>query len=196
MTTSNRPPADLYKDGLNRPLFEPFIELIEKRMEVVHLADGEDHRGDALGATYFTPADAEARAAVRRLWEERAGGPPEPLSLEVQGRELRLPAHRDGVVRARFWELCGRPLGPADYLALAERTQLLILEDVPRLSRSNFNEARRFVTLVDALYEARTRLAVTAAADPDHLYVEGEGSFEFARTASRLHEMTSEAWGR
>ena len=195
VTTSNRPPRDLYKDGLNRPLFEPFVALIEERMEVIHLAGGDDHRQGHEEATYFAPADAEARAAVERLWEG-LGGEPEPLTLSVQGRTVSLPQHRDGVVRARFWELCGRSLGPADYLALADAVRMLILEEVPRLSRSNFNEARRFVTLVDTLYEARVRLVVTSAADPDHLYVEGEGSFEFARTASRLREMTSEEWGK
>ena len=196
VTTSNRPPRDLYKDGLNRPLFEPFIALIEERMEVVELAPGEDHRHGRIGASYLTPVDAEAREGAERIWRELTHGEAEPLTLRVQGREVRVPAFRSGVARARFWELCGRPLGPADYLALADAVRVLVLEDVPRLSRSNFNEARRFVTLIDALYEAHVRLVITAAADPDHLYVEGEGSFEFARTASRLQEMTSEAWTR
>ena len=195
VTTSNRPPRDLYKDGLNRPLFEPFIELIETRMEVVELGGAEDHREGRMGASYFEPADAAAREAVERIWREAARGEARPLTLEVQGRKVVVPRFRDGVARARFWELCGKPLGAADYLALADAVGTLILEEVPRLSRSNFNEARRFVTLIDALYEARVRLAITAAADPGHLYVEGEGSFEFARTASRLHEMTSEGWG-
>jgi cell division protein ZapE len=94
-----------------------------------------------------------------------------------------------------FWELCGRPLGAADYLAVAEAVRVLILEEVPRLSRSNFNEAKRFVTLVDALYEARVRLIMSAADIPERLYLEGEGSFEFERTASRLREMQSDGWG-
>ncbi len=195
VTTSNRPPRDLYKDGLNRPLFEPFVALIEARMEVVELGGACDHRQGRMGASYFAPVDAEAREAASRIWREMTGGEAEPLTLRVQGREVALPRFRNGVARARFWELCGKPLGPADYLALAAALRVLILEDVPRLSRSNFNEAKRFVTLIDALYEARVRLAITAAADPDHLYVEGEGSFEFARTASRLQEMTSEGWG-
>ena len=195
VTTSNRPPRDLYLHGLNRALFEPFIDLIEARMEVVELADGTDHRGGRMGATYLAPADARARETADRLWRELAQGEPEALTLRVQGRDLKLGAYRSGVARAGFWELCGKPLGPADYLALAEAVRVLILEDVPRLSRSNFNEARRFVTLIDALYEARARLVMTAADEPDQLYLEGEGSFEFARTASRLREMTSEGWG-
>ena len=194
VTTSNRPPRDLYKDGLNRPLFEPFIDLIEEGMEVVHLDGAADHRQGHEGATYFAPVDAEARRAARDLWREMGEGAEEPLVLEVQGRRVEPATRRGRVARARFWELCGRPLGAADYLALAEAVDALILEDVPRLSRSNFNEARRFVTLIDALYEARTRLVATAAADPDHLYLEGEGSFEFARSASRLREMTSRDW--
>ena len=107
-----------------------------------------------------------------------------------------MPRFRDGVARASFAELCGRPLGPADYLALAEAVDVLILEDVPRLFRASYNEAKRFVTLIDALYEARVRLFVSAAAPPEELYAEGEGSFEFARTASRLVEMQSGDWAR
>jgi cell division protein ZapE len=194
VTTSNRPPRDLYKDGLNRSVFEPFIELIEEGMEVVHLDGEEDFRKGGTGATYLTPIDAEARRTARDLWRQLGDGTEEPLVVRVHGREAELAIRSGGAARARFWELCGRPLGAADYLALAEEVDALILEDVPTLSRSNFNEARRFVTLVDALYEARTRLVVTAVADPDNLYVEGEGSFEFARTASRLREMTSEGW--
>ncbi len=106
-----------------------------------------------------------------------------------------LPGFRNGVARVAFWELCGRPLGPADYLAVAEAVRVLILEDIPRLSRSNFNEAKRFVTLIDALYEAKVRLIASAADMPERLYIEGEGTFEFERTASRLREMQSEGWG-
>ena len=195
VTTSNRPPRDLYKDGLNRSVFEHFIDLIEEGMEVVHLDGGQDHRQDGAGETYLAPVDAEARRTARDLWRALGEGEEEPLSVRVHGREVGLATRRGKAARARFWELCGRPLGAAEYLALAREVDALVLEDVPRLSRSNFNEARRFVTLIDALYEARTRLVITAAADPDHLYIEGEGSFEFARTASRLREMTSEGWG-
>jgi len=105
-----------------------------------------------------------------------------------------VPAFRNGVARATFYDLCGRMLGPADYLALAEAVKVLVLEDIPRLSRSNFNEAKRFVTLIDALYEAKVRLICSAAAEPEMLYVEGEGTFEFERTASRLREMQAADW--
>ena len=105
-----------------------------------------------------------------------------------------LPGYANGVARAEFWELCGRMLGPADYLAVAEAVRVLILEDIPRLGRSNFNEAKRFVTLIDALYEAKVRLIASAADTPEQLYIEGEGVFEFERTASRLREMQSADW--
>ncbi len=197
VVTSNRVPDDLYKDGLNRALFVPFIELIKARLVVHHLQSPTDYRQDRLAGSdvYFHPANAAARAAIDALWSDLTGGSWEPLMLSVKGREVILPGFRNGVARAAFWELCGRPLGAADYLAIAEAVRVLILEDVPRLSRSNFNEARRFVTLIDALYEARVRLIASAADVPERLYIEGEGTFEFERTASRLREMQSEGWG-
>ena len=133
---------------------------------------------------------------MQAIWDRIAGVPGDPLILRVQGRNVEIPRFHNGVARARFYDLCGRPLGAADYLALAEAARVLVLEDIPQLGRSNFNEARRFVTLVDALYEAKVRLICTAAARPEMLYVEGAGSFEFERTASRLREMQSEGWGQ
>ena len=100
------------------------------------------------------------------------------------------------MARASFYDLCGKPLGAADYLALAEAARVLVLENIPSLGRSNFNEAKRFVTLIDALYEAKVRLICSAAAPPEYLYLEGEGTFEFERTASRLREMQSADWAR
>lgn len=197
VTTSNRPPDDLYKDGLNRQLFVPFIKLIKDRLEVVELASDTDHRqGRLTGSdTYFTPDNRESRATMRQLWEDLIDGPAEPLMLRVQGRDVRIPQFHNGVAWARFHDLCGQPLGAADYLALADAARVLFLDSIPQLGRSNFNEAKRFVTLIDALYEARVRLICTAAALPEMLYIEGEGSFEFERTASRLREMQSEGWG-
>jgi cell division protein ZapE len=197
VTTSNRPPDDLYKDGLNRQLFLPFIALLKERMVVHELAGPTDWRQTRLqGAqVYFHPADAAARAAIEAIWADLAGGAAAPLTLKVQGREVVIPAFANGVARAGFWDLCGRPLGPADYLALAAAVRVLILEEIPRLSAENFNPARRFVTLIDALYEARVRLIASAADLPGRLYIEGEGAFEFARTASRLAEMQAADWG-
>ncbi|SLN35732.1 AFG1-like ATPase [Pseudoruegeria aquimaris] len=198
VTTSNRVPDDLYKDGLNRHLFLPFIKLLKERMVVHELASPTDYRQDRLSGeqVYFTPVNAAARARIRAVWAGLTGGEAAPLTLQVKGREVTLPAYRNGVARASFFDLCGRPLGPADYLAIAQAVRVLVLDDIPNLSRSNFNEARRFVTLIDALYEARVRLICSAAAEPEMLYLEGEGSFEFERTASRLREMQDADWGR
>ncbi|HDR28426.1 cell division protein ZapE [Rhodovulum sp.] len=197
VTTSNRVPGDLYKDGLQRERFVPFIRLIEERLEGMHLASPTDYRQNRLiGAdVYFTPADRLAREALSAIWQDLTEGAGAPLTLRVQGREVNLPQFHNGVARASFWDLCARPLGPADYLALAEAMRVLILEDIPRLSSENYNEARRFVTLVDALYEGRVRLIASAAAQPEMLYLEGAGSFEFERTASRLREMQAAEWG-
>ena len=198
VVTSNRPPDDLYKDGLNRQLFLPFIALIKDRLVVHELASPTDHRQNRLAGaeSYFTPNDAAARAALDGIWQSLSGGQSEPLVLHVKGRQVELPDFHNGVARAKFYDLCGRPLGAGDYLALADAVRVLILEDIPQLSRHNFNEAKRFVTLIDALYEAKVRLICSAAAQPEMLYVEGTGSFEFERTASRLREMQSEGWGR
>ncbi|MGC9369452.1 MAG: cell division protein ZapE [Paracoccaceae bacterium] len=198
VTTSNRVPDDLYKDGLQRERFLRFIDLIKERLEVHHLASPNDYRQNRLSGAevYFCPADAAAQEAMDEIWRDFTGGAGEPLVLTVKGREVRLPRFRAGVGRATFWDLCAQPLGPADYLALAEALRVLILEDIPRLGRSNFNEARRFVTLVDALYEAKVRLICSAAAQPEMLYVEGTGAFEFERTASRLREMQDADWGQ
>jgi cell division protein ZapE len=197
VTTSNRPPDDLYRDGLNRSLFLPFIALLKARLEVVELAGPTDWRqGRIAGApVYFHPAHT-ARARIDALWREFGGAAAHPFVLKVGSREVTIPAFVNGVARASFWELCARPLGAADYLALAQAVRVLILEDIPRLSSENYNEAKRFVTLIDALYEARVRLIASAADEPERLYLEGAGSFEFARTASRLREMQAEGWGQ
>ena len=196
VTTSNRAPDDLYKDGLNRALFLPFIDLLKDRMTVHELVSPKDYRQNRLQGehTYFTPANAAAGAAISNIWGALSGGEAAPLILRVKGRDVELPQFSNGVARARFYDLCGQPLGPADYLALAEAVRVLILEDIPRLSSENYNQARRFVTLVDALYEAKVRLIASAADEPERLYLEGEGSFEFERTASRLREMQSADW--
>jgi len=198
VATSNRIPDDLYKDGLNRGLFLPFIDILKRNMTVSELAGPTDFRRSRLAGArmYFTPITADARAGIANIWDSLSEGSAAPLVLTIQGRQLELPAFRNGVARASFFDLCGRMLGPADYLALADAIRVLVLEDIPQLGRSNFNEAKRFVTLIDALYEARVRLICSAAAHPDMLYVEGEGSFEFGRTASRLIEMRDADWGR
>ncbi|WP_127901390.1 cell division protein ZapE [Solirhodobacter olei] len=198
VTTSNRVPEDLYKDGLNRGIFLPFIDLLREKMQVVELEAEGDYRQHRLAGAqvWFTPAGAEAGRAISSIWAELTGGDRgSPLVLPVNGRELVVEAFHNGVARASFWELCARPLGPADYLALAGAIRVLVLENIPHLTASNYNEAKRFVTLIDTLYEARVRLIASAADAPENLYVEGEGSFEFGRTASRLREMQAADWG-
>lgn len=199
VTTSNRVPEDLYKNGLNRQLFLPFIAQIREKLEVVELASATDHRQnrDEGGQVWFIPADAPAREQMDALWRAETGGAAAlPLLLEVKGRKVEIPQHVGRIGRASFWDLCGKPLGPADYLAIAEALDLLFIDAIPRLSQSNYNEAKRFVTLVDALYEAKVRLVASAADEPERLYAEGEGAFEFERTASRLREMRDADWGR
>ncbi|MEP1767085.1 MAG: cell division protein ZapE [Sulfitobacter sp.] len=198
ITTSNRLPDELYKHGLNRNLFVPFIELIKQKMVVHELVSPTDYRQDRLSGSpvYFSPVNAQSRAAMDSVWHDLSGGEAGPLTLHVKGREVILPLFRNGVARTKFHALCGQPLGPADFLAVAEAVKVLMLDDVPSLGRSNFNEAKRFVTLIDALYEAQVRLICSAAAVPEMLYLEGEGTFEFERTASRLREMQGKDWGK
>ena len=196
VTTSNRHPDDLYKDGLNRNLFLPFISMIKDRMEVYNLESETDHRQNRLQGhkTYFTPIDEAAEMAIQRVWTDVAGAAREPLVLHHKSREIVLPAFHNGVAMATFRELCGQPLGPGDYLTIAKAIRVLILKDLPRLSREGQNEAKRFVTLIDALYEAKVKLIASAAAEPESLYETGTGAFEFERTASRLREMMSADW--
>jgi cell division protein ZapE len=198
VTTSNRPPEGLYKNGLNRALFLPFIAMLNEKLQVVELESPNDYRQHRLhGAeVYFHPA-GKARDQIAAIWHDLTGGARgEVLRLPVNGREVELPRFANGVGRATFWELCARPLGPADYLAIAQACRVLILEDIPQLSSANYNEAKRFVILIDALYEAKVRLICSAADEPERLYLEGTGAFEFERTASRLREMQGAGWGK
>ncbi|QHQ35878.1 cell division protein ZapE [Algicella marina] len=196
VATSNRHPDDLYKDGLNRNLFLPFIEELKAHLETHHLESDTDHRQARLQGmqVYHTPLGPEATKALDTAWDDLAGGEPEPLTIKRQNRDVVVAHHLNGVARDSFRNLCETPLGPGDYLALAEAVRVLIIDDIPLLSRAQANAAKRFVTLIDALYEAHTRLICSAAAEPEALYPEGTGAFEFERTASRLREMQSADW--
>ncbi len=194
VATSNREPDTLYEDGINRQLFLPFIELIKDRMELFHLDHGTDYRLDRIVGqpVYYTPLDAKAEAALDAaflaLTDVKRG---EPLEIEVKGRTIRVPEQARHVARFSFHDLCSEALGAADYLALVEHFHTFIISGIPKLGPENRNEAKRFVTLIDSLYENHRRLVASAAAAPENLYEEGDGSFEFARTVSRLLEMQS-----
>jgi cell division protein ZapE len=197
IATSNRAPDALYKDGLNRQLFLPFIEMLKERMAVVPVNGARDYRLDRLRAagTWFSPIDAGNEAGFDRLWLQMLGGDAETgATLEVFGRREHWPRTAGRMLRAHFQSLCGEALGPNDYLAIAARFDTLFLEAVPRLRPEDRSAARRLATLIDTLYEAHARLVVLAAAEPSGLYPQGEGSFEFERAASRLEEMRSAAW--
>jgi cell division protein ZapE len=171
--------------------------MLEAACEVVQVAGARDWRLDRLmGArVWYDAGDPAQRAAFEALWEELKGDQQEcPTHLAVLGRDVVIERTDGGLARATFGELCGRPLGPQDYLAIAGRFHTLFVEDVPVLGPANHHEARRFVTLIDALYEAGTRLVALAAAAPETLYVEGVGAFEFERTVSRLNEMAGADW--
>ena len=197
VATSNRVPDDLYKDGINRQLFLPFIAELKDRLEVVSVAGSHDYRLDRLRAagTWFSPNDPDNQRSFAALWRDMLGQDEEiGETLEVLGRKLHLPHAFGGMLRASFASLCSVALGPNDYVAIAARFHTIFLEDLPKLTANRREEARRFVILIDALYEACTRLIVLAEADPVALYPAGDGSFEFERTASRLQEMRSTDW--
>lgn len=203
VTTSNRPPHDLYKDGLNREHFLPFIDLICERLEVMSLNGPTDYRLDRLGGIdcWHTPLGDAATAQVREVFFRLTDYKPEDAehvpSAELDvggGRMLHVPKSLKGVGVFSFKKLCGEARGVPDYLAIARVYHSVIIVGIPQMGKDMRNEAARFVTLIDALYEHRVKLFATAAAQPDDLYIEGDGAFEFERTASRLMEMRSDEY--
>ena len=197
VATSNRLPDDLYRNGINRQLLLPFIELLKSKAEVVAIAGPHDYRLDRLRAAgvWFSPIDAAHERQVQALWKDMLGPEEEDgETLEVLGRKVHFPKAAGGLLRAEFEELCAVALGPNDYVALAQRFHTVLIENVPQLSPSRREEARRFVVLIDALYEAKTHLIMLAEAEPTKLYPAGDGAFEFERTASCLQEMRSADW--
>lgn len=203
VTTSNRPPSDLYKDGINRSLFLPFIELVEAELDILPLNGPIDYRLDRIAglATWHTPIGDAATAQVREAFFRLTDYPPEDAAhvpaaqLDLGGgRVLEVPKSLKGVAVFSFKRLCGEPRGAADYLAIARVYHTVIIVGIPLLGPDEKDVAARFMTLVDALYENGVKLFVTAAAEPEALYSSGEGSFEFERTVSRLREMQSASY--
>jgi cell division protein ZapE len=199
VATSNVAPSELYKDGLNRALFLPFIALLEKHMEVVSVRARTDFRLEKLAGVpvWHVPADTAADAALDATWQElTSGANGSAVELAVQGRKLLVPHAAMGVARFSFPELCGQPLGAADYLKIAHEFHTLVLDHIPVMGFERRNEAKRFIILIDTLYDHAIKLVASAEAEPDRLYLADEGfeAQEFRRTASRLIEMRSQAY--
>ena len=194
VATSNFPPDRLYENGLNRDRFLPFIERLKSELDVVALAGPTDYRLERLQdvPVYYNPAGPDADRALLTIFSRLTDDAPGEIDdIEIGSRLLMVPKAAHGVAWFDFAALCEQPLGAADYLALADRYHTVILQGVPQLTRDKHNEARRFMTLVDALYECKVNLILSADAEPHDLYQAGKGAFEFERTASRLMEMQS-----
>ncbi len=192
IATSNRHPDELYKDGLNRHLFLPFIEMLKQKCEIFELASARDYRLERLteAPVWYTAGDG--KAALDGTFERLTlGAEPQSCVLTIKGRKLAVAREAAGVARFTFDELCAQPLWAEDYRAIAATFHTVLLENIPVLSPAKRNEAARFVALIDTFYEAKVKLVASAAAEPEVLYPEGDGSFEFQRTVSRLHEMRS-----
>ncbi len=196
VATSNVEPTHLYEGGLNRQLFLPSIELLVQHMEVVHLASDSDHRMAKLATqeTFHVPADAAARAALTATFAALTGYEHgRPAALRLLGRSVAVPEARGSVARFPFRDLCDKPLGAQDFLAIARTYRSVIVDDIPVLRASQRNEAKRFIIMIDTFYEAHTKLFASAAVEPAQLFLaeDGREAFEFARTVSRLNEMQS-----
>jgi len=197
IATSNVPPRDLYRDGLNRALFVPFIEMLEQRMTVHEVAASKDYRLEKIAGhrLYFTPIDDQAKAEMEALWHGfLCGDTPRPAELDVQGRTITVPASADGVARFTFDDLCDRPLGARDYLVIARHFHTVFVDGIPKLGPAQRNAARRFINLIDTFYDNGVVLIASAQAEPEAIYDSGDGADLFHRTASRLNEMRSAAY--
>lgn len=197
VTTSNTAPDDLFKGQPGRDAFLPFIALIKQRLELVVMNGGRDYRRERMRGlrTWQVPVDAMSRQKLDKAFRRLTGGSAiRPVTLHVMGRELLVPQASDGVARFDFDSLCNTALGAGDYLAIATNFHTLVLDGVPRLSPENYDQARRFIVLVDTLYDQRVKLIASADATPDQLYERGENAKMFERTASRLDEMQSDDW--
>ena len=199
VATSNVEPSNLYANGLNRDLFLPFISLLQQRMKVAQLDARTDFRLEKLSgaAVYYTPADGAARDALTEAFRKLTGkAEGQAATLEVLGRDVRIQQSRRGVARFEFADLCAKALGSVDYLEIARHYHTILIDGVPVMGPAQRNEARRFIWLIDALYDAHVKVILSAQAQPDQLFTvpDSRESFEFARTASRLIEMQSQQY--
>ena len=197
VATSNRMPDELYKDGLNRELFLPAIASIKQSMDIFHLDSPRDFRRDQLvsAPVYYSPLGDAARTAMDSAWQRLiCGGAEVAMKFNVKGRQVVIPRTARGIGRVSFDQLCGVALGAEDYLAIASNFHTLFMDDIPLLTPELRNEAKRFVTLIDALYERRVKFVCSADQEPAALYPNGHGAFEFQRTVSRLFEMSGDAY--
>jgi cell division protein ZapE len=199
VATSNVAPDDLYRDGLNRALFVPFIDLLKQHMDVLRLESRTDFRLEKLAGqpVWFAPIDEESEVALDLAWERLTGTfSGERVNLSLKGRTLEVPQAARGVARFTFSQICERPLSAADYLRIAHEYHTLIIDHIPVMRYEQRNAAKRFITLIDTLYDNAVKLVASAAAEPDALYTAREGveALEFRRTASRLIEMRSESY--
>lgn len=194
ISTSNRPPEELYTGGVQAERFANFINLIKQKMQIAPLSSMEDYRykqGTNSGKTYHYPLGASADKFVAEILASLGASETEIEILHIHGRELKVKTYNEKIAIFSFAELCENPLGAADYLAIAKNFSTIILTNIPALSPEKRNEAKRFVTLIDALYEHKTKLFITAQTLPEKIYDHGDGRFEFHRTVSRLTEMQS-----
>jgi cell division protein ZapE len=199
IATSNVPPSDLYRDGLNRALFLPFIALMEQRMDVIRLAARTDFRMEKLAGrpVWYAPLDEDAAVALDMTWERLTGlFEGEPMRISFKGRSLHVPEAALGVARFTFAQLCEQPLGANDYLHLAHEFHTVILDQIPVMGYERRDAAKRFIILIDTLYDNAVKLVASAAAEPSALYTAEDGfeAHEFKRTASRLTEMGSQGY--
>ena len=194
IATSNRAPDELYKDGLQRDRFLPFIDLLKQRLEILELGGGHDYRMDRLRNldVYLTPLGAWASAKLDEAFRALSNGADgEPRVLRTQGRDVDIPRAAPGVAMAHYLDWCARPMGAADFICIAENFHTVIVADIPQMGPDSQDKAARFVTMIDSFYEKKVKFVCSAATAPARLYMEGDGAFEFQRTVSRLMEMQS-----
>ena len=194
VTTSNLPPDKLYREGLNRQLFIPFIEWMNEHLDVVQMAGGVDYRLGRMASRVSYLVGNNTSETIE-IWDEltdHSAG--ESIAIEVLGRKLVVPKAARGCARFTFAELCENPLGAPDYLALVKNFRTIFIDHVPVIKASHRNEAKRFILMVDTFYDSKIKLVISAAAPPEKLYPTGQHAKEFARTVSRLKEMQSASW--